>query len=134
VVEVSDATSPTVIGTVVGIGGIVVTIIGAMIRATWKAAKTETEIIAKIEKDRIELREQLTQEHSELMKQFGDSLSAVREKIRDNELWNRDNFVRRSDFQAVIESINRSVEALGTRMDAGLAKLDAKLDKLQMRS
>jgi hypothetical protein len=129
-----DAVPPAAIAAVVGFLGLLATMIGTSVRATWKLAALKEEIVLKIERDRIELREQLTQEHSDVMKQFGDSLGAVREKIRDGELWNRDNFVRRSDFQAVVESINRSVEALGARMDAGLAKLDVKLDKLQSRA
>jgi hypothetical protein len=129
-----DTLSPPIITAAVGFFGVLATMIGFLIRGTWKLRGEIEAIVRKIEVDRVELREQLTEEHSDVMKQFGDSLSAVREKIRDGELWNRDNFVRRSDFQTVVESITRSMEALGARVDAGFTKLDSKIDKLQSRA
>ena len=76
-----EAVSPAVIAAVVGFLGLLATMIGTSIRATWKLAALKEEIVLKIERDRIELREQLTQEHTDVMKQFGDSLGAMREKI-----------------------------------------------------
>ncbi len=76
--------------------------------------------------DMAALREQLATEHGDLMKNFGDSLAAIREKVRETEIWSRDNFVRRQDF-------DRAIDTLSVRMDAGLAKIEAKIDKLQAR-
>lgn len=129
-----DAISPAIIGTAIGIATGIAGAISASIRGTWRLASIKEEIIRKIESDRLELRDQLTLEHAEVMKQFGDSLAAVREKIVQTELWNRDNFVRRSDFATVVESINKSIDALTVRLDAGIAKIEAKIDKLQSRA
>jgi hypothetical protein len=122
--EMTDPISPTIIGSIVGVCGFIAGIVGTSIRVTWQLAKVKEELIDKINKDTAEMREQLASDHGDVMKQFGDSLTAQSEKIRQTELWNRDNFVRRGDF-------DRAIDGLAARMEIGLAKIEAKIDKLQ---
>jgi hypothetical protein len=137
--------STAVISTAIGILSLLAGAIGTSLRAGFKVADVRGDIISKIEKDRLELREQLAEEHSDVMRQFGDSLTALRQQMNINDttasksiseaaLWNRDNFVRKEDLKPIIETLNKSIEALSGRMDAGLAKIEAKIDKLQASS
>lgn len=64
-------------------------------------------------------------------RRMGEIMLSLRQKINETELWNRDNFVRRSDFTAIMEGVNRSIDNLSTRMEMALAKIDAKIDKLK---
>lgn len=123
----TDAVPTTTIGAIVGVLTAIVLIVGNAVRVTAKLGEIKEELTKRMNQDAAELREQLTEEHDAVMKQFGDSLAAMREKIRDTELWNRDNFVRRIDF-------DRAVDAMTTRMDAGFAKIESKIDKLQGRT
>lgn len=61
---------------------------------------------------------------------MGEGLAALRQKATDMELWGRDNYVRRNDFQNVIDSFTRSVESLRGDMNAGYLRLDSKLDRV----
>ncbi len=116
----TDAVSPTIISTVIGLGGLLAGVIGTAVRVTAKLAQVKEDLTEKMNSDTAELRTQLTEEHDAVMKQFGDSLSAMREKIRDTEIWNRDNFVRRPDF-------DRAIDTLTARMDAGFTEIKAML-------
>ena len=126
----ADPVWPAIVGAVAGLGGTIAGFIGTSVRMTWKAA----EIKEKINEDLAELRVQFTAQDDAIMNQFGNSLAAIREKVVQTELWNRDNFIRRADFATVIENINKSIDALSIRMDVGLAKIEAKIDKLQSRT
>jgi hypothetical protein len=99
--------------------------VGAWRRQTEDHSK-RLDAVDRLHEDFAALREQLATDHGDVMKQFGDSLSAVREKIRETEIWNRDNFVRRQDF-------DRAIDTLSARMDAGIARIEAKIEKLAMK-
>ena len=57
-------------------------------------------------------------------------MAALRQKVVDMELWNRDNFVRRPDFQNVVDSFTRAIEGMRADMNAGYLRLDGKLDRV----
>jgi hypothetical protein len=123
----TDAISGTAVGTIVGVLGLLAGVIGATIRATWQIADLKAAIAGKINDDMAAMRKELEMAHDNVMKKFGDSLAAHTDKVRENELWNRDNFVRRAEF-------DRAIDGIAVRMDAGFAKIEGKIDKLQGRS
>jgi hypothetical protein len=123
----TDAISGTAVGTIVGVLGLLAGVIGATIRATWQIADLKAAIAGKINDDMAAMRKELEMTHENVMKKFGDSLTAHTDKVRENELWNRDNFVRRTEF-------DRAIDGIAVRMDAGFAKIEGKIDKLQGRS
>jgi len=59
---------------------------------------------------------------------FGETASALRQKITETELWNRDNFVSKQTFNSVITDMRRSLEQLGDRVDGRFDRLEDKLD------
>ncbi len=75
------------------------------------------------------LREEFRMEHDEEMRRNGEAAAAIRTKINEVELWVRDNCVRIPHFSETIAGINRNIELLGNRMDAGLRRIEEKLDK-----
>jgi translation initiation factor 2 alpha subunit (eIF-2alpha) len=123
----TDAISSTAVGTIVGILGLLAGVIGATIRATWQIADLKAVVAEKVNDDMVTMRKELEMTHDNVMKKFGDSFTAHTDKVRENELWNRDNFVRRSEF-------DRAIDGIAVRMDAGFAKIEGKIDKLQGRS
>lgn len=56
--------------------------------------------------------DELTRTHGDLIdrrsREIGDSLAAIRQKITDVELWNRDNFVKRDDFALAMKELKDS--------------------------
>lgn len=59
---------------------------------------------------------------------FGETAQALRQKITETELWNRDNFVSKQTFNSVITDMRRSLEQLGDRVDGRFDRLEDKLD------
>lgn len=64
-----------------------------------------------------------THEFALLRREFGETGAALRQKINEVELWNRDNFVRRDTFSAVTASWHGEVR---TRFE----KIDEKIDRV----
>ena len=62
---------------------------------------------------------------------FGETGSALRQKIIDVEIWSRDTFVRRDEFQNSIDQVNRNIDALRASTESAKKDLDDKLDKLR---
>ena len=62
------------------------------------------------------------------MHNFGETAQAIRQKISEVELWNRDTFVRRDEFKTSLDQVNRNIESLRTNLDEKIDRLDTKLD------
>lgn len=60
--------------------------------------------------------------------EFGETASAMRQKMHDMETWNRDNFVRKESFELVVSRIEKSMEKLGDRFEE---KLDKIVERIQ---
>jgi hypothetical protein len=127
----SDGIGATAVSVILGgtsvVASLIVTTFLAGFRGRGMVASLNEKMIAEIGK----LRDELRDEHSEFIKQNSETFMALREKIRDVELWNRDNFVRRPDFTTAIDSFNHSIQMLSAKFDADLTKLEVKIDKLQ---
>lgn len=121
-----------------GLAAFVVNIVVLAIGGTWALARQGRGIEQAIYRSRQEtdgeidkLRYDLRTEHDDFLRRFGDSLSAIRQKVNDVELWARDEFVRRDDFYRILDGINKSITALGDKIDARVDKLVNKIDQLR---
>jgi SMC interacting uncharacterized protein involved in chromosome segregation len=121
-----------------GLAAFVVNIVVLAIGGTWALARQGRGIEQAIYRSRQEtdgeidkLRYDLRTEHDDFLRRFGDSLSAIRQKVNDVELWARDEFVRRDDFYRILDGINKSITALGDKIDARVDKLVSKIDQLR---
>lgn len=139
--EMDSAGSANVISTVitaaVGLCGLVAGAIGTAVRFTSSLTASLTsvkeDLTEKINTDLLKLREDMMDERRILMKQYGDTLSAIQEKIRLNEsstqetirkieFWNRDNLVSYKEFE-------RTISLVTARIDAGFEKIAAQFDQ-----
>jgi septal ring factor EnvC (AmiA/AmiB activator) len=75
-----------------------------------------------------ELKIEIRQRAEEDMRNYGETAAAIRQKISDVELWNRDTFVRRDEFKTSLDQVNRNIESLRTNLDEKIDRLDTKLD------
>lgn len=62
--------------------------------------------------------------------EFGETASAIRQKIHETETWNRDTFVRKDSFELVIGRLEKSIEKLGDRLEA---KIDRAAERIEHR-
>lgn len=109
-------------------GMLMVNFIGAIVGGTWALARDRAKLIAKMDEDKAALERQINDKTNEAMHNFGETVSAIRAKITEMELWNRDNFVSKGTFQTVVEQIRQSWQRFEDKIDKRLDRIDAKLD------
>lgn len=110
----------------------------------WKLTRVEVSIRGALAKNRQEtdtkintevgrLREEWRQEHDQFMQQWGEGLTAVRQKMTDMEIWNRDNFVRHRDFTSIVQGLTAAIDGISKKMDAFMERIDGKLERWQTK-
>lgn len=93
---------------------------------------TDEKIAAKDEamtQDLSDMERRLRGEIDDAIKYSGESVSAIRQKMTDMELWNRDNFVDKETFRSVTTDLKRWWERFEDRMSMRLDTIDKKLDR-----
>lgn len=121
-----------------GVLGFVLNVVVLAIGGTWALSRQAQTIQESISVSRREtdtefqkLRDEIHLEHDDFLRRFGDSLAAIRQKVSEVELWARDEFVRRDDFYRILDGINKSITALGEKIDARVDRLESKLEQLR---
>lgn len=103
------------------------------LRGGWRARGVVADLDQKIEKSGAALKNEMRLEHDTMERNHGEALMAVRQKITETEMWNRDNFVRQAHFTEIMSGINRSMDALSAKMDRGFERVGNQIEKLQTR-
>lgn len=129
----TDGLGATAISAILGGLGVAASLVATTFLSGWRSRGIADGLAEKIIASANVLRDEMRLDRDEFVKQTGDTFLALREKIRDTELWNRDNFVRRSDFTAAVESFNQNIRLMASQFSTELNKLETKIDKLQDR-
>jgi hypothetical protein len=58
----------------------------------------------------------------------GETIAAIREKIREVELFNRDTFLRRDELYKVTAQNSEALKSVGEKIEARLERMEAKID------
>lgn len=101
----------------------------ALVGATWGISRVESKITTATQTVIECHRKKFDDEIDVIKNQFGETIIALRQRISDVELWNRDNFVRKESFSSVIDSMKSDVNGLGDRIEARLLRMEGKLDR-----
>jgi hypothetical protein len=120
--------------------GLLVNLVGAIVGGTWILSKNSEKLLNKINEritlERKEIDFRLTQIEAEAengldetRKWFGENMAAIREKITQTELWNRDNFVNKNTFQVVMKDFKDFFTRFEDKLDLRFNRLESKLDK-----
>ena len=86
--------------------GLVVNLIVLAVGGTRAIGRLETSLRETIEKSRKEIDERLDAQSRD----FGETISALRQKIHEVELWARDTFMRRDGFYKVQEQLSAEIK------------------------
>jgi len=131
---------------IIGGGTLFLNLILGLIGGTWVLSRSHQQLLEKIDErfaaERIttesrvnKLNDNFTAEIRKLDQEiennrswFGESMTAIRAKITETELWNRDNFVSKGTFKVVIEEMKAFFTRLEDKMDIRFNKIDDKLD------
>jgi hypothetical protein len=96
----------------------------AIVGATWGLSKIKEAVRDLMEMHRREVDQQL----SSMGRNFGETASAIREKVREVEIWGRDNYVRRDDFLVATGEIKAGIALLGERLENRFERMESKID------
>lgn len=110
--------------------GFLGTFVMTVFLGTWKARGIQSDLEKQIEEKAIDLRKKASDRHEETLRLTGEGMAALRQKAVDMELWNRDNFVRRVDFQNAVDSFTRSIDNLRADMNGQYTRINDKLDQV----
>lgn len=117
------------------LAGFILTVIGMSVAGARALSKMEARLTDRISQVESKNTEKLSQNESKIddliSKQyhdFGESLTAIRTKITEVELYGRDNFVRREGFYAVQKQLTDDMKVLGEKLDTRLERMEDKLD------
>jgi hypothetical protein len=88
----------------------------SMLQVVAEVAKLETKLSGAISESRDEIDDRMAR-HS---REFGETANALRTKVHEVETWVRDTFVRRDDFLALAEKLDKSFERLEAKIDEHL--------------
>lgn len=104
-------------GIIIAVCGLLLNLVVTVIGGVRAFSKLELSLSEKIDASGREIDERIDQQS----RQFGETVSALRQKITDVELYVRDNYVRRESFYKVVDD-------LGVRIEKRIDKLERKLD------
>lgn len=108
----------------IAVAAFVVNILVLVIGGTWRLSRMEVALRDEISKSRAEVEER----QDRLSRECGESVAAVREKVREVELFCRDTFVRRDGFYKVRDELAADIKTLGEKIEARLERMEAKID------
>lgn len=113
---------------VVALCSMFVNAIGLVVGWVWTAGRMRNATDEKIaEKEKAAIAD-LTAAERRLESRFGETVTAIRSKVMEIELWNRDNFVSKATFQLFVSDFRRSFERLEDNIKEGFAAINEKLD------
>lgn len=117
--------------------GTAITAIGYAVKLTWKFRDLEKEMrkdfdaqIDNVQRDYSKAVREHMGDLETMRHEFGETVAAVRTKIHDVEMWNRDTFVRKDSFEMVIGRLEKSIEKLGDKIED---RIDKMVERIQQR-
>src|SRR5262249_53721318 len=102
----------------------------AVVTAVWTLSKTSQRLNSRIDASKLDFERRLAIKSDDAVAKFGETVRAIREKISEMELWNRDHFVNRQTFDATISQTSDTLPGLEDKIEARFDKLDEKLSKM----
>jgi len=111
----------------IALGTLILSLMGSAVAGTWVLGNSRNKVNEKIDKAVLELESKIDDENDTVKAQFGETVTALREKIRETELWNRDNFVSKQTFTLVMQEMRTSWQRFEDKLDKRLDTIEAKI-------
>lgn len=96
----------------------------AIVGATWGIAKIKDTV-----RDAMDFhKKEFDNEIDAIGRSFGETVSAMRQKIHEIETWARDEFVRKGSFEAAINRMESTVSDQFKKLESRLERMETKID------
>jgi hypothetical protein len=117
----------------IGAVGLVVQIIVLAAGGAWKLSRVEKSLLEAFGSALKVHRDEVDAETDRLRRDFAETVTALRQKITEIELYARDTFVRRESFYEVTKGLADALRTLGDKLEARMDRFDSKLDRITER-
>ncbi len=118
----------------VAVAGFFVNLLVLVVGGTLKFASIENSLQKSFTAALTAHRREIDIEVEQVRRDVGETVSAIRQKITEIELYTRDNFVRRESFYEVTKGLADAVKTIGDKLENRMERLDGKLDRLAERN
>jgi hypothetical protein len=118
----------------IGAVGLVIQIIVLAAGGAWKLSRVEKSLLEAFGSALKAHRDEVDAETDQLRRELGETITALRAKITEIELYCRDTFVRRESFYEVTKGLADALRTLGDKLEARMDRFDSKLDRISERS
>lgn len=112
---------------IVAIATLILSTIVILVTGTWRLGIVRDELKDAINANRIELEKKINEETDTIRKEFGETVSALKEKLTQVELYIRDNYVTKNSFNTVLERILAEIRTLSEKLDSHRLRVDAEI-------
>lgn len=99
-------------------------IIAAAIGGVWKLTRVENALRDCISEARLDIEAKQNQH----LREIGETIAAIRQKVADVELYAANNYVRRDSFYKAQENIEANIRDLGNELKKWLERMEKKID------
>ena len=108
----------------IAVAAFVLNLLVIAVGGTWRLSRMEVSLGEAIAKSRAEIEER----QDRISRECGESLSAIREKVREVELFCRDTFMRRDSFYEANKKNNDDLKELRGEIVGRLERMEKKID------
>jgi hypothetical protein len=133
------------VNTIVTVAAFVLTAVGMMQAAAWKLSKVVIDLkgaisavkleieskAAEVERHHAQKIAEVIERSNAVVHDFGETISALRLKIHEVEMWSRDNFVRRDGFYKVRDDLKADIREMGDELKSDLKDLSAEIKAIR---
>lgn len=116
------------IATYAAIGSLVLNVFVALVGATWGVARIKSEVKDAVRDEIDAHRTQIDDRITQIEQRVGETTAALRSKINETELWNRDTFMRRDSFYKTMESYSTDMRTQFDKIEKRLERMEEKID------
>lgn len=110
----------------IAVAGFFVNLVVMIVGGTWKLGRMQAALTEAV----LTHKREVGEEFSIVRREFGEAVSALRQKVTDVEIWSRDNFARRDSVHTLGGRLETQMMQLEERLSGQLEKLDKRLEKI----
>ncbi len=104
--------------------GILLTLLAMAAGGVWKLTRVEQAL----RKDITDSKDEIEAKHDQHSREFGETISALRQHVNIIQLEVADKYMRRDGFHIVKQEIEESMDKMGERLEKRLERMETKLD------
>jgi hypothetical protein len=119
------------IAVIVSAAALAVTILLQVWGGSWKLSGKLSDMETGLRKAIKESRDEIEERQDRATHDFGETISAIREKVREVELYVRDKYIEKNDFIIQMQRHNELIQLNFQNIAARLDRMEKKMDKTQ---